>query len=498
MIRELNIKNFRGLEDIEKIECDTFNIFIGDNGTSKTTILEAINHAFSPSFLSGRIKHTDFINGTDEPIEIYLQFSTSIEAELPDGYITQKINCDKLYLRIKKRDKKKAGKVFSDAVTLEHILVPDFPREKRKDGWKIKRKNGSDFTFTTRSLGINQISTSELPRSFLFGKDRDRQLQKGFNSSFSTIIDDLNWRFSRTIRKETEEGQKHDWFIDTKAISDDAQSKVDMNKNEVFKELKKRTDRFGLDEVNLSIIDSLAPFDSSFLSASKQLLDLPIKNLGSGIEMIVSLLFLETLASLSKEKLLILIDEPELHLHPKLQVRLAEYLWDLSKGDNGHQVFVTTHSPIFYKNSIGRDGVKTFITKKENSEITVSEMSLSSGLFPWSPSWGEINFFAYDYLTIEFHDELYGYIQEKAKCYYEKDIDDYLENQGSVKNKSWTKEINGVKGITYDCTLPVFIRNKIHHPENGTMQGEDFTADELAESTEQMIEIVKALNKTNE
>lgn len=43
------------------------------------------------------------------------------------------------------------------------------------------------------------------------------------------------------------------------------------------------------------------------------------------------------------------------------------------------------------------------------------------------------------------------------------------------------------------CTLSVFIRNKIHHPENGTMQSQDFTTEELLESTEQMIEIVKTL-----
>ena len=219
MIKELNIKNFRGLESLEKIECDAFNIFIGDNGTSKTTILEATNHPFSPRFLADIIKHTDFINGTDEPIETFLHFNQSIEVELPDGYTTQKINCDKLYLRIKKRDKKKAGKVFSDSVTLEHILVPDFPRDKGKEGWSIERKTSDrPFTFTTRSLGVSQISASELPRSFLFGKDRDRQLQKGFNSSFYTIIEDLNWKFSRNIRKETVDEQVHQWFSSVKDI----------------------------------------------------------------------------------------------------------------------------------------------------------------------------------------------------------------------------------------------------------------------------------------
>ncbi len=94
-------------------------------------------------------------------------------------------------------------------------------------------------------------------------------------------------------------------------------------------------------------------------------------------------------------------------------------------------------------------------------------------------------------MTIEFHDELYGYIQEKTKCYKEKDIDDYLEKQKLEKNKSWTREKNGVAGETYNCTLPVFIRNKIHHPENGTMSSIDFTGKELKSSIEDMIRIIE-------
>lgn len=494
MIKKLSIKNFRGIQEIKDIEVDRFNIFIGDNGTSKTTILDAIHHIFSPNFLAGRIKHTDFINGSDEHIHVLVEFENSFEVGIPHGFSVQNINCNRLFLGIKKRDKKKAGKVFSDSVTLDHIVVPDFPRDEQKGGWTTKMKNGKDFDFTTRHLGISQVTTDGLPRSFLFGKDRDRQLQKGYNSSFSTIVEDLNWRFSRTIRKETEEGKVHDWFTNIQAVSDDAQSKVDFDKNEVFKEFKKRTDSFELDELSLSIIDSLAPFDSSFLTTTKELLALPVKNMGSGIEMIVSLLFLETLASLSKERLLIMIDEPELHLHPRLQQRLAEYLLTLTEGDDGHQVFVTTHSPVFFKNSIGQDGVKTFVTNKADDDtISVNEMNINSGLLPWSPSWGEINYFAYNYLTIEFHDELYGYIQEKTKCYKEKEMDDFLESEGLDKSKSWTREENGAPTITYDCTLSVFIRNKVHHPENTTMQGTDFTDQELKESTDQMIKIVKKL-----
>lgn len=494
MIKSITIKNFRGIEEVNNLEVDRFNIFIGDNGTSKTSTLEAIHFCFSPNFLSGRIKHTDFPNGNDNPIEISIELSQSIKAYIPDGYAEQEITCNKVFLQIRKRERKTPGKVFSDLVTLNHLLLPDFP--KKNEGWTTKRKNNSDFNFTERSLVISSIRTEELPRTFFFNKERDRQTQKGYNSSFSTIIDDLNWRFSRSVRKETEEtGKPAEILSKIPLLTSEIADKVEFNKYEIFKGFNNRTKAFGIEEINLAILDSIAPYESAFLSSKKDILDLPIKYLGSGIEMIISLLFLETLASMSKEKLLILIDEPELHLHPRLQEQLAEYLWQISSKKDGHQVFVTTHSPVFFKNCVGRSGVKTFITSREQktNKILINEMSFANGLFPWSPSWGEINYFAYKFPTIEFHDELYGFIQEKTGKYSEKDIDDFLTQNGINKTKQWTREDKGVAKNTYDVTLPVFIRNKIHHPENKTMQVVSYSNQELKESIEKLIKVVKIL-----
>jgi hypothetical protein len=495
MIKKVSIKNFRGIEEVEDLAVDRFNIFIGDNGTSKTSTLEAIHFAFSPNFLSGRIKHTDFPNGNDNPIKVLIELENYINVNLPDGYTEQTVTCNKVFLGVKKRDKKTAGKVFSDLVTLEHIVVPDFPRGEK--GYSVKRKNGSDFTFTERSLSLSQVSTNDLPRSFFYGKERDRQLQKGYNSSFSTIIDDLNWRFSRSVRKESEEtGKPAEVLTKIPTLTSEIAEKVEFNKYEVFKEFHNRTKVFDLEEINLSILDSIAPYESAFLSSKKDVLDLPIKYLGSGIEMIISLLFLETLASMSKEKLLILIDEPELHLHPGLQEQLADYLWQISSGKEEHQIFITTHSPVFFKNCVGRAGVKTFVTRKEEktNKISINEISFGSGLFPWSPSWGEINYFAYNYMTIEFHDELYGFIQERTGCFNEKDIDDLLEQKyGIPRDRPWTFEKGGTVNVVKKVTLPVFIRNKIHHPENKTMHTVSFTHGELHQSIEYLMKIAEAI-----
>lgn len=492
LIDNISIKNFRGIEAIEGIVFDNFNIFIGNNGTCKTSIIEAINYAFSPSFLSGRIKHTDFHNGEDNPIEVLVNFKNNVKAKLPDGYTEREISCNRIQLNIKKRDRKAPGKAFSDIVTVAaHVLLPDFPKE--GNVWNVKRKNDSDFKFDERLLQVSSINSEDLPRCFYFGKERDKQLYKGFNTSFVNIIEDLHWRYLKSLRKEdTDDAEKEDVNELIGRLEDDVFSRVEINKYEALKKFKDCTKRFLDDQIELSLIDASAPFENAFLSMSAGNIDLPIKYVGSGIEMILSILFLETLASLSKEKLLILIDEPELHLHPSLQEKLAQYLLEIS-ADN--QIFVTTHSPIFFKYCIGKNGVKPFIMTMDDKSVTPREFSLSNQLFPWSPSWGEINYLAYGYATIEFHDELYGRIQEKSQKSTTKDFDEFLyQNFQISKSKPWTKEKGGSPGNTEDVTLQTFIRNKIHHSENKTMQSGSFTDDELRNSIDQMIEILKKLN----
>ena len=486
IIKSITIKNFRGIKN-KKIDFENLTMFIGDNGTNKTSILEAVNFAFSPAFLSGRIKSTDFYDSTTEPIEIEVEFENPFIVKLPDGYTTQDVECNKINLIIKKRERKTPGKILSDLVTIEHYVVPSDSTTKTGDTWIKKRKNDTKFKFDKRLLYFNVFETEQLPRTFYFNKERDKQIYRGFNTSFSAIIDDLNWRFLR----EMPNANNKELYEKIDEIENKIAELSKVENHDVIKNFNDRITRLGLDPIDFSFIDRSAPFEQAFLSKKLDIFNIPLKNLGSGIEMIYAVLFLDTLASLSKENLIILMDEPELHLHPKLQEKFADYIYELSKDDK-YQIIITSHSPIFFKNLCKKENVTSIITRYSNNEFELKNYEPKSSIFPWGPTWGEINYFAFEYPTVEFHNELYGYLQEiteKTKCC---ELDNYLESKHNIpKDKEWTPERNGQAQSPEKVTLMTFIRHKIHHPENKTMQSVNYTDDELKYSISKMIELIK-------
>lgn len=480
-IETITIKNFRGIESLEEIELRKLSILIGDNGTSKTTILEAINYALSPNFLAGRIKHTDFRNGEDNPIEIDLKFDENFQINLPDGFQSRTIDCNRIYLRIKRRERPAPNKAFTDTVVVQHYVVPVQERTNEK-GWEVTRGTGTKFKFDERQLSF-PVDANGLPRSYYYDTNRERQLQRGFNSSITSVYDDFNWRFLKTIRKE----EKPDFLDKKRKLEQEIIEKVD--EKVIEKTISTLNDKLGqlnIEPITMAFFESNAPYDSAFLSQIKENIEIPVKHMGSGIEMIISLLFLETLASLSKDNFIIIIDEPELHLHPKLQSNFIDYLIELSPQI---QIIINSHSPYFFKNCLSNPDIELITTIKEDDKLILKNTGASDGLFPWSPSWGEINFRAYSLPTIEFHNELYGHIQEINNVWRERDIENYFDEKGITKPKQWIKILSGNPQPPYNVTLMTYIRNLIHHPEN-TINPE-FSDQELNQSIQEMIGILE-------
>lgn len=478
-IKSVSIKNFRGIEKLDvPIKLSDFNVFVGDNATCKTAIIEAVNFCLSPRFTASRLSVNDFYKGGDREIEIITEFEKNFIAKLPDGYNTQDVECNKIILTAKKREKAATQKAFSDLVTTTHYVMPVAVRG--EEGWSQPRQSSYDFKFAERQLSF-PIPEVKLPRCFYFPKTRSRQLSKGFNSSLSNVIDDLNWRFDKTQRtKPEEEHFKHSRKtlhekIKAETGGDTIKKTIDAT-NEILKKLK-------IDEIDISLLKTLTPYDSAELIFPFDGFELPIGHSGSGIEMAVAIAFLESLAKISKEDIIIIIDEPELHLHPTLQEKIFNHFKEIS---DKIQIIVSTHSPFLFRNVYQDNKIQLLLTKKEGDKISIQDaMASEFGLLKWSPSWGEICYFSYDLPTIEFHDDLYASLQDKNGTETVAATEAWLVANKQTKEIKWADNDNN----QVEETLMTYIRNRIHHGDN--QKRPMYTSEQLRDSIQRMVGLLK-------
>lgn len=219
-----------------------------------------------------------------------------------------------------------------------------------------------------------------------------------------------------------------------------------------------------------------------------------MKEKGNGMQRAVALALLQVYAeeltkhpydANLKKPFFLFIDEPEICLHPKGQEKLFHALLEISKTK---QVFLTTHSPYFLASTdLKNVGLHIF---SKNGNASVIESASVNPLLPWSPTWGEINFRAYKLPTVDFHNELYGRLQENNSIFNERDFETWITTQSLTQPKQWIKELRGIAQPAYNVSLQTFIRNKIHHPENVTMQAHEYNSDELAQSIQEMINLL--------
>lgn len=180
--------------------------------------------------------------------------------------------------------------------------------------------------------------------------------------------------------------------------------------------------------------------------------------------------FLLTSSIESKNQILsntiLLIDEPETHLHPKAQINLLNELIKITSNNRNNIVLFATHSN-YMIDKIHMDRCYRVI-KKENEKTEIKHIVKSF------TSYSEVNYDIFEIPTNDYHNELYGYLMA---C-----------NEDGLKkipeNKKW---YNDKLEKEEDVSLPKYIRNSIHHPENSS--NKSFSEHELNKSIKLMRDI---------
>lgn len=158
---------------------------------------------------------------------------------------------------------------------------------------------------------------------------------------------------------------------------------------------------------------------------------------------------------------LLLLDEPETHLHPQGQENLRDELIKISRGNLNNIVIFATHSNFMIdKNHLERS-CKVFKEGNEKTQISAFDRG--------NVSYSEVNYLVFEVPTSDYHNELYGFLEAEKKS----------KLNGLEKNKIWK---NAKTNKVDDVSLPTYIRHSIHHPEN--TNNIQFTQEELVSSIE--------------
>ena len=186
----------------------------------------------------------------------------------------------------------------------------------------------------------------------------------------------------------------------------------------------------------------------------------------------------------------ILIDEPELSMHPKWQRKALSFYRGLFTYNDVQnvQMILATHSEYIIKSALDdSDNVLVIVLKNDNGAIVPMRITVPTAL-P-SISSAEVNYNAFGVLSTDYHIQLYGYLQSKENKTTIKDCDNYIMQSSFYNPLIHSKPSTNPHGTQYS-TLPTYIRNAIDHPDSGN----SFTEDELKKSIELLIELCNNAN----
>lgn len=473
-----NFKGFRG--DHELCFDSGINFFVGNNNCGKTTIFQAID------FISSKRTPEDIISqGVPEGDYV------SVEIELRGAFLEKIKECDDKNL------KKYQSAILTDDTSGLFMRV----RRSNKSNYDYTKiyfltsdgeyKNLPGIDKTINALFETQIIWADTDAAEIADFSKTKICGKIINTIAGNLTETETWRNFRRSHEE--------------AFGDGEESLVSKLRPLEAQLSQVMSEQYGTTEVKFSF--SLPELDSFLKTGdiilSENGIETKSSDKGNGMQRALALSLIQIYASLetkvsnkeTTKPILFLIDEPETFLHPCAQNRLLNALETISRSS---QIFLSTHSPYLLKKySASTHSLNIFSKRSDGFNETPSSKEELDLFGVSSPTWGEINYTAFGISTVEFHNELYGFIQAKAILEsqdngHEKEFENWLEQHGLLKNKPY---IRVLKNNTTQCgnvTLPTYIRNTIHHPENRHNNG--YTEKELSTSIEALLKIYKSLN----
>lgn len=453
MIRNIKWNNHKVLGNVELDFCkpdgSIYNTIIlaGENGTGKTTILETM-----ATFLNlGSIEAFEYIKYDIEDTTYRIKHSQEHDAKL--GFHIRENKIDSSTKLIRSNSNNNRPSIETDFEDIRHY---GFSYSKARSGFNTQKVKSS----TTQQLDSNKYEADEKD-DFTIIKQLLVDIDSQDNSEWMRIT-------------ESGIGTPFDVFKKTSK-----KYRFETSFNNFF------------DEVKFKRIDNEDSSEKKIIF-QKHGTDISIDELSTGEKQIVfrGAHLLKNNNSISGG--IVLIDEPELSMHPKWQQKVLSYYRSLFSKNNRQdaQIIIATHSEYVIQSAMeDRDNV-LIIVLADNQGTINSKNIIAPTVLPTITS-AETNYLAFGIISTDYHIQLYGYLQNKTGECTVKGCDDYIIAQEMLfkpelhkKESSFTNK-NGKE--TKYRTLPTYIRNLIDHPNHVN----SYSLEELKCSIELLIELCK-------
>lgn len=318
MIKTIHIKNFRSIKEI-LLEPNSLCAILGANSVGKTNVLKAIDLVLGEGWATKAKVARELFNDTNKPIEIRIDFSTSIEYD----YYGTKYNIHYITLLMEMYPEFKCEvRLKSNDITKEFFVNEDFKRKCHFIYIPSNRDLSGQLRVTNWTL-LGKLMKEVYQNYVNFYSGNEENLRETFKEIMSPPRQFLEDDFdsdSLTFKKFSDSFVKN-CSNNSLGLSSGMKPELNIyNLNWFYKTL----------QITLTEEHSDKIFDS--------------EEVGSGMQNLILISIFQTYAELMGGTVIFGIEEPEIYLYPQAQRALYKSFQEISKTS---QIFYTSHNPNF-------------------------------------------------------------------------------------------------------------------------------------------------------
>ena len=349
----VHIENFRSIRN-QSLHLNEITAFVGYNNAGKTNFLRAIEWLLKPA---SKLSEENFGSLGQDVVVVGKISDISIEQ----------------WEKIEKKHQAKIEKFFVDnSIWVKRIA--SLGGDHKVDTFLAPGNQSLDkATFEKNPTGISNALAGLMPEmvhiSAMFDALTDTTKQKA-GTTFSQLVTIALSAYAESFEKKTRANfdNINEYFRKNEAIT------------EVSAGISKAFDQFfpgssaAIGFAPIGVEDVLAKAQIQMRGEAEGEIR-PAEAYGQGLQRSAQMALIKYLADSNfgkenKKGVVLLIDEPELYLHPQMIAEISRSLVKMTKGEeSGFQVLMTTHSPMIIRNE---DVIKnTYLVRKKHGVTSV-------------------------------------------------------------------------------------------------------------------------------